>query len=264
MDIARLKLILLIVLICMPNMVNAGAGKSSQHSTPNLADTDWHYRVIPYVWMINMDGTTQIGRRRAHINQNFGDILSHLSFAGMIWLEAEKGNLGIFLNSLYSVLKDTAHDGALSLDAKNRFGLFTAGVSYKVYQANNLSLIPFAGFRYTLNDNQMAASTPAITVNAKDNQNWIDPLVGARLIYAFHKAWSGTLEVDIGGTSATTDYSYNVNALVGYHLHTVMTHTTIYFGYRLLDQNYQTGNGSGTYVWNMRIAGPILGIAFDF
>ena len=101
-------------------------------------------------------------------------------------------------------------------------------------------------------------------MNEKDNQSWVDPLIGLRIIYAFNKAWSATLEGDVGGTSTTTDYSYNVNALIGYHPQTTKLNTTVYLGYRLLDQNYQTGSGVNTFVWNMRIAGPIMGVAFDF
>lgn len=237
---------------------------AKSESSANLKQENWQFRVAPYMWLINMDGSSQIGTTRAQINQDFSDILSHLSFAGMIWLEADKGNLGIFLNSLYSVLKDTAHSGVISLDAKSTFGLFTGGISYNVYQSANWRVIPFAGFRYTLNDNQLTASTPSITINAKDNQNWIDPLIGLRLIYAFNKAWSATVEGDIGGTSTTTDYSYNINALLGYHVQSMKLNTTVYLGYRLLDQNYQTGSGTNTFVWNMRIAGPLLGVAFDF
>ena len=228
-----------------------------------VQDTSWHFRVAPYLWALNMDGSSQIGTQRAHVDQTFGDILSHLSFAGMIWLEADKGDWGVFLNSLYSVLKDTAHDGSLSLDAKSRYGLFTAGVSYKVYQSNNLGVVPFVGFRYTLNDVELKASNPTSTVNVSDNENWINPIIGARLIYDFNKIWLLKLEGDIGGTNATSNYSYSMTGLIGYHPQTMLKNSTVYFGYRLLDQNYQTGSGTSTYIWNMRIAGPMLGIAFD-
>ena len=264
---SRFSLLVLttVIFVCSSGFARSGAAANNHAATSeNLSATSWHYRIAPYLWLINMDGSSQIGMTRGHIEQNFGDILSHLSFAGMVWLEADKGNLGIFLNSMYSVLKDTAHSGALTLDATSRFGLFTGGVSYKTYQSTYWSVVPFIGFRYTLNDSQLKASIPSVTVNEKDNQSWVDPLIGLRIIYAFNKAWSATLEGDVGGTSTTTDYSYNVNALIGYHPQTTKLNTTVYLGYRLLDQNYQTGSGVNTFVWNMRIAGPIMGVAFDF
>lgn len=252
----------------LPFLLTGIANATTTHvKTPavNLApDTNWHFRIAPYLWGIHMDGTTQIGKRRAHVDESFSNILHHLDFAGMIWLEADKENFGIYVNSMYAILSDSATDGPLSLNAKSHFGIFAAGISYKVYQHNGFSFIPYAGFRYTLNNNRLTLSIPFFSINAKKNVNWTDPLIGARLLYQFNRPWSATLAGDIGGTNTTTNYSYDITGLIGYHPQTVMTYTTIYFGYRVLDQNYQTGNGKSKYVWDMKIGGPLLGVAFDF
>lgn len=225
--------------------------------------SDWHFRIAPYLWAINMNGTTQLGTRRVHIDESFSDILKDLDYAGMLWLEADKGNVGIFLNALYSVLSDSAQDGILSLNAKAHFGLISGGISYLIYQRNGFAFTPYAGFRYTLNDNKLTASIPSLQITLKDNQHWIDPLIGARLLYQFNAPWSFTLAGDIGGTNTSTDFSYNWLALLGYHPQTRLKCATFYAGYRLLGQNYQRGTGASTYVWKVKIAGPILGVAFD-
>lgn len=242
----------------------AHASTTQTKTMTPTADSAWHFRVAPYLWALNMGGTTQIGTRRAHVDESFSDLLSNLDVAGMLWLEADKGNLGIYLNSLYAVISDGASDGPLSLHAKARFGLFAAGISYIVYQTSHLSISPYAGVRYTINHNSLTLNTPIGDATGKKNVNWTDPLIGARFIYQFNKAWGLTLAGDIGGTNATTDYSYDLTGLIAYHPQTVMTYTTIYLGYRQLDQNYQTGSGTNKYVWDMKIRGPLLGIAFDF
>ncbi|MHB1222225.1 MAG: hypothetical protein ACYC0J_09545 [Gammaproteobacteria bacterium] len=40
--------------------------------------------------------------------------------------------------------------------------------------------------------------------------------------------------------------------------------TKFYAGYRLLDQVYQHGNGIKRFDRDMKLAGPILGMAFTF
>jgi hypothetical protein len=255
-------LTLLITTFAAP--LSATANTTKTPPTPYANDAAWHFRVAPYLWALNMSGTTQIGARRVHVDESFSDILNHLDFAGMLWLEAEKGKLGIFLNSLYAVLSDSASDAPLSLNARVQYGIFAGGLSYVAYQTNQFSIAPYAGFRYTLNHNKLTLNAPIFSITAKRNISWTDPLIGARLLYELNKAWSFTLAGDIGGTNATTDYSYNITGLIGYHPQTMMTYTTIYFGYRQLDQNYQTGSGTNKYVWDMKIRGPLLGIAFDF
>lgn len=226
---------------------------------------DWHFKVTPYLWAINMDGTTQLGNTRAHIDESFGDILKHLSLAGMIWLEADKDNFGIFFNGMYSVLKDSAKDGAISLDAKSRFGLFAGGVSYRFPISMQFALSPYVGARYTVNDNSLTASAGSTAINLSDNQSWTDPIVGVRALYQFDQAWSLTVAGDVGGgTNLSTDHSYNLLGLIGYQPQSIMRNTSVYLGYRLLKQLYETGNGSSKFLWNMKIAGPLLGVEFRF
>jgi hypothetical protein len=241
--------------------------------TKNFRDT-WQFDVIPYIWFLNMNGRVGVADKTAHIDQDFSDIWQKLNIAGMVFLEANKGNAGIFLNALYSKLSDRVSQGPFSVDATTRYELYSAGASYTVYRncfkdacggiGSMLEITPYAGLRYTVNDTTVDVSAPFLDIGRSDNQSWVDPIIGARLKYAFAKAWLITLAGDLGGTNHSTDYSYNVMGVLGYSPQTFWTNTTTYIGYRLLYQHYTTGSGSGLYNWDMKLFGPMLGFGISF
>jgi len=232
-------------------------------------DDNWQFTVAPYLWAISMNGTVQVSNRRAHVDQSFSDILSEMDIGGMVWLDASKGKWDIFLNALYAKLSDSSNDGILRVSATDKFGILGGGVSYQIYKAcfenqSSLAIEPYAGFRFTVNNTTVKASIPGITLQKSENQNWTDPILGAKFIYAMTKAWSLTFAGDLGGTNTSSDYSYNIFGAVGYTPQTMWTNTTTYLGYRILDQHYVTGSGTGYYNWNMKLTGPVFGVAFRF
>ncbi len=227
----------------------------------------WQFDIAPYLWAANMNGRVGAGPVTAHMTESFSDILSQLNIGGMLWLGAHKGPVGIFLNSMYIVLSDDAKVGPINIDQKTRSGLFTAGLSYIIWQkqfsyANGLTtqlqLEPYLGDRYTLNN--VRINVLNLTINS--NHHWQDPIVGMRMTYDLPR-WVVQLAADLGGTNASTQYSYNWTAMLGYKP-VSMKHATFYLGYRNLYQVYKTGRGINYFNWNMRELGPILGVNFSF
>jgi hypothetical protein len=261
----RYKILKLITcLALLGSSIQASAMGAFKDDPATLQPATWQFHVTPYLWALNMDGTTQIGTTRAHVDESFSDILNHMDFGGMLWLEANKGRFGVFINALYAKLTDTAQDGIIDFDATAKFGLFSGGLSYKFPINTQFSLSPYVGFRYTLNNNSLTASIPGLTGRFSKNVHWTDPIVGARADYQFTNAWSVMVAGDVGGTNMSTDNSYNVMGLAGYSPQTMWTNTTMFVGYRILKQLYETGSGSSEYVWNMRLAGPLVGVDIRF
>lgn len=252
---------------------NVNSNSNVNNSVALAPDDSWHIQIAPYVWALNMNGTEQIGTVRAHLDQSFSDILDHLNIAGMLWLDANKGRFGIFLNALYSSLSDNVSDGLGSVDTTVKFGLYSAGLSYQIYQhcfggicsadSGSFTIDPFVGARYTVNDLSATLSIPSLGINIRDsdNQSWVDPIIGARLGLNFNRAWSFLFSGDVGGTNINNHFSYNLVGLFGYKPQTRFTNTTVYLGYRLLDQHYESGSGTNYFDWNMKIFGPLVGVA---
>jgi hypothetical protein len=221
----------------------------------------WQFEIAPYLWGINMNGTVGVGPVKSHLNESFSDLLSHLNFAAMLYAAAHKENFGVYFNGIYSITSDNMSINAINVNGQNKFGIYAAGVSYIFYNENYLQIEPYLGFRYTLNNTTININN----FSFKKNVNWTDPVIGARLNYDFTKSWSGILTGDIGGTNTSTHYSYSAAALVGYHpVGISFKYMTTYLGYRLLQQHYQTGSGVNFYNWNVRLFGPLIGVAFNF
>lgn len=254
---ARGKAMLCLVAGCVGSF---GHANPPDVSTLSASSDVWQFHVAPYIWALNMDGRVGVGPAKVHLDESLSDILSDLSWAGMIWIDASKDNFGIFVNSLYAVLSQDNKYDSLTVNVKNNFGLFSAGVSYVLYHYNQITLTPYVGARYTLTDTTIKIENFGLT--AKDNQNWTDPIVGARLRYDFNKRWQVLVAGDVGGTNMSSDKSYDAQGYVGYSPQTMLTHSTWYLGYRLLYQDYEAGSGSNFFSWDMKLHGPVMGVSF--
>lgn len=104
-------------------------------------------------------------------------------------------------------------------------------------------LEPYVGFRYAENDVTLKFDLPSDNFTLKNNQYWTDPIIGARVISQFSNGFEINVAGDIGGLNHSTQYSYNIMALLGYQPQTMWKNTRFYAGYRLLDQYYKHGNG---------------------
>lgn len=231
------------------------------------AMSPWKFTIAPYVWGMNMSGDVQIAPQNMHINESFSDIIKDFHGGGMLWLDATNDRYGLFFNSMYAVLDKKMDVEGFSLKSVARFGLFTLGGSYRVYEtrynrANFFAVEPYIGARYTLNDASIDVISPSLS--ASNNVNWTDPIIGARLLYNINKHWSTKFAADIGGTNFNNHKSYNLNALIGYNPSNSSELFNIYLGYRLLYQHYETGSGASLFVWKMHLFGPVLGFAFTF
>lgn len=240
---------------------------TSYADTTNTTDTtdSWKFNVAPYIWVMNMNGRVRTGAQTVHINEDFADILKQFHGGGMLWLDAQNGKLDIFLNSLYADLTQTTRVGPFAVRSTNKFGLFTAGAAYDVYQKmfnndNQITLSPYMGVRYTINNVNIKVASFSVS----DNQNWYDPIVGARLRYVFNPQWFAIIAADVGGTNFSDHNSYNLNGFIGYRPQSVLKNTTFYVGYRMLYQNYLTGSGANCFQWDMRLFGPVVGVSFQF
>jgi hypothetical protein len=73
--------------------------------------------------------------------------------------------------------------------------------------------------------------------------------------------WRFTLQGDIGGFGAGSDFAWHlfpvVEAAVG-------KRASLAFGYRVLGMDYETGSGSEFFKYDVITGGPIIGMTFRF
>ncbi len=223
----------------------------------------WKVESTPYLWAMNMDGRVGVGSQNAHVKESFSDILEHFRGGIMLFVDAKKDKFGLFVNTTYAVLSAHEDVGPFTVEATNKFGIFSAGASYEVFKktytnASHIEIEPYLGARYTLNDTRIKIKDTGIAVT--DNQNWTDPIIGARVRYTANKAWSALIAGDVGGTNFKNHTSYNIMGLIGYKPQTRMKNALFYLGYRLLHQNYVNGANANRFVWDMKLFGPVAGV----
>lgn len=269
----KLKFFLAVCAILCIQTSYAAPPETPSNPSSAVPEKNWRIQIAPYVWAMSMNGRVQVGRFAAQVDESFADVFKHMNWGGMLWVDAfYKEKFDLFLNAMYAALSNSSNDGMLSVNAKNKFGLFSAGASYEAYKhcfdnscnGSSVAIEPYAGLRYTVNDTSVKTSFSNINMQGNLNEKWADPLLGARLRYKPAKAWQIIFAGDVGGTNTTNHYSYNVLGLVGYNPHTVLTNTNVYFGYRYLGQHYVNGSGNNYFNWNMKLFGPVLGISILF
>ncbi len=248
------QILVIFLALCAATSANAGQKEP------------WKFTIAPYLWGMNLNGTSQIANQSVRVRKSFSDIMQDFKGGGMLWLEADKGKLGLFANGMYAYLNRRVVFAGITFKPVVELGMLTLGASYQTYiktfkNCTTLTIEPYAGARYTIN--KVALKVLHTNIAPSKTENWIDPIIGARFTYTMNKNWLALAAGDIGGINFSTQNSYNVNAYIGY-VPSGAKCITLYGGYKLLYQNYSNGDGLSTYIWKMHMFGPVVGFSFTF
>jgi opacity protein-like surface antigen len=227
----------------------------------DAGDDSWHFLVAPYLWVAAIDGEAGAKGTASNIHLSFDDIVQNLDMGFMGQFEAHKNRLGFVVNPVY-----------LNLSAKEKGPLsfidVRPGLEAEIVEAfATWELTPgfelLAGARYTNVDVKIRLhdNNTGVTRSQEGKQNWTDPLLGARYEHSFDDDWSIGLRGDVGGSDRKTNFAWNALATVGYK---VGSSGKVYFGYRLLDYNYEDGDAANRFTFNIRVDGPLLGYGMTF
>ncbi len=233
----------------------------------------WQFRLIPYMWATTIDSKVTVGGYDAETTTTFSDIWRNLAGAGMLHFEAQKGKVGFFLDPLYMKLRA---DGTferrrdpnvpaiprdLTLTYEQwlvEFGGFYQIGKWSVGQNKGqwMTVDILGGGRYWWVRADLDTST---VINPTETNQWIDPIIGARLTADLTKKVIFNIRADVGGFGVGSDFSWNGIATLGYRFSDRITGL---LGYRVLYIDYKSGSGRARY--EETIHGPLAGLAFAF
>ncbi len=111
-------------------------------------------------------------------------------------------------------------------------------------------------------DKQLASAldteiSNGLPTKASDNEQWVDPIIGARAQYNFNDRWFVAGNADIGGFGVSSDITWSLEATVGYNF---TRQVSAELGYRYLYTDYSNGG----FDYEMAQAGIYTGLNIRF
>jgi hypothetical protein len=214
--------------------------------------------VAPYLWLTGVRGTVGAFGHDVGVHASAGDLLSHFRFGLMGLVEADQKRLVLPLDIIWARLGD---DKALpfpnlqetSADFKASEFILTPKIGYRVINQERLKVDALTGFRYWHLGQNLKFSPSRLGLDFSGSQNWVDPLVGGRILAALTPKVEATIAGDVGGWGVGSQLDYQVVGLLGYKLKPNLTLQT---GYRYLDVNYRSKT-----VFDVAMSGVLFGVS---
>ena len=237
-----------------------------------LAD-EWQFEATPYIFATSIDVDVGVGPINTEIDAGFDDILDNLEFTLMGEFEARNDRLILAFDAAYlklgknksSSLSGPAGrnrvDGAASITSDEL--IFQPTIGYRMLDEKT-KFDAFFAVRYTKLESEVeiniattVPSFPGGSRTSKTDKDWVDPVIGGRLIWPFAEQWSFVGIADVGGFGAGSDLTYQGIALVKWQFSDVLSAKA---GYRLLYQDFE----EDAFRWEVTYRGFILGLGIIF
>jgi len=232
---------------------------------------EWVTWVAPYLWGLSLNGDAQVGDKTADVDVSFSDILDDINIGAMGFIDGRKDRIGYFINPIYSRLTAKENVDGEKIDVTNDSAILAIGGYYRWIDTSvsgrngggtgRLVVEPYGGVRWTYLRVEVDVEGEG---QGDESENWLDPIIGSRLMYVWDSRWDVALAADVGGFGIGSDSAWNMHLLVGYRLQFFGRDAIIRGGYRALHQEYETGSGRSTFKWDVTQEGPIAGIALKF
>jgi hypothetical protein len=233
--------------------------------------------VAPYVWAPAQHG--RIGARgvSAPIDVSLADLIDlipDLNGAFMAHVEVGKGNKGLIFDSMLMKVEPSERgpNGAV-------FTLETSSTileTLAMYRMINIETDAatgshwmvdlLGGARYYQVQNGIRINPPiGPTVQADLSKDWVDLVFGARTMVTVVPGIDGFLRADFGGfgIGTSSDLAWNLTTGIEYACES-HPGTSLVLGYRILDISETQKSGPQQFLYNVKMQGPFMAIAFRF
>ena len=221
----------------------------------------WQFELTPYGWLSGMSGTVGAGPKEAQVSASFTDIARNLDSGFMAHFEGRNGRWGFMVDPFYVDLGEsvrTPYGFKLAIKAKQL--ILGAGAIYRAYENKGMAFDVLFGARYNQLKNDLVPSgVPYPSYHFE--KDWVDPLVGFRARFDLGHRWSFGIRGDIGGFSAGSKLTWD--AIARFDVRASKT-VAFNFGYAALSTDYESGSGYSRFLYDVRMDGPFVGVAFHF
>ncbi|MCB1008803.1 MAG: outer membrane beta-barrel protein [Acidobacteria bacterium] len=212
-----------------------------------------------YLFASGLDGTVGAGGRDADVNMSFSDVLDDLQFGAMAAYSRSNGRWAFMADAVIANLGVTekGEQGVLRADVDVDLTILEADLGWEVNESFRL----FGGARYVDLTNKVELRAGDQTFRSKGGESWVDPVVGFRWSTPPGRRWSFWLRGDVGGFGVGSDLSWNAVAAAAYSFN---DRISLGLGYRILDIDYEHGNGDDRFLYDTKMFGVVTGVVFSW
>lgn len=240
-----------------------------------LVTDEWQFIITPYAWFAGMSGDITTRGQSIEVDTSFFDIFDQLDFAFQIHAEAMKNRYFFFLDETYvklSIDQDITPNFPLpiggSLDVGVKTNMLDFGAGYRITASNPqvpVYLDLYGGGRWWILDiDQEIRFNNLPNQSIDQNKQWVDLIVGARIIAQLTDNLIAVVKSDIGGFNigSSSKFTWNIVANLGYETgwHGVMP----LIGWRSLYVDYDEGSGSEFFEFKGWMNGIQTGLGIRF
>jgi len=187
----------------------------------------WSWRIAPYLFAANVDGTLGVGPLEVETDADFSDLWNSLEIGGFLLIEAHRERFGLALDSAYL---DFTEDGrAAGAEADLRLAMLALAGFYRLGPASPYEVA--LGLRYL--DVEQELRVGAVT--ATGDSSVLDGFVGARAVWPLGRQTRFGLYGDVG--AGESELTWQGVASLGYDFGS----WGLNFGYRILDYDIEDG-----------------------
>jgi len=265
-------------LIAIGFMGSKSVGAQEVEASPlsSSAETDWQYRITPYVWGAGVEGDVDFAGRGpippidVSAGVSFRDTLSRLDNGGMVFFEGRRDRFGFFGELLHIQTRDSASSSfslpltptaRVGTDLRSTFDTALLAGQYRAIDSAAGSIDLLLGVRYWSLDNRARVTGSLGTLQKgltrKVSGRWGNPVVGAKGLYHFTTKAYVTGWAMSGGVAISFYSSWDLMAAFGYSLTKRMS-TNV--GYRYLSIKYT----DSSFSFDADLHGPSIGFDFRF
>jgi len=232
---------------------------------------DWNFRISPFFWLIGFEGTIYRPPSltnypepppRYEIDVGFKDIKNSIKFALMLAGKFQSKHMVAQFNFSSLILESEAitplelvlQDNIVRL---NYFG-GDVGIGYRAIKRPKIEFEPILGLKFVAF--KIGLSTNAlgnIQVNGERSKTWVDPVVGANVIYRPIKKLEFWGYGDIGPAWINNQYTYQVMASANYRFTKLFL---LSIGYRYYSVEFPKKEA----IYNGIIKGWVIRCSFQF
>lgn len=219
---------------------------------------DW--RITPYLWMVNMEGSMSVGPIDQDVDMSFSDIVKDLDFAGEVFAEVGKDKHAVHVDYTYLRLKPDPtelpnppfQEGA-ELSSKLTANLFEAAYKYRWNGPNSHALV--LGARLIDIEMRMTAGDlPAVTAGP----SWWDYFVGIQTRNQMSPKWDFGFYGTVG--TGGSDLPWTAQATFGRRY---SNDNRLMLGLRAWGIDYSKDGGRNASTLDMTFYGLMVGYEFN-